>query len=69
MKALGDNFPVWICGWCLVFTGVATVHLSVEKLLSKVHVIKTADFNIPDRTKYPPSINETGLVSVYFDSL
>ena len=45
------------------------MHLSVQKLLSKDFIIKTTNFNIPDRTKYPPSINETGLVSVYFDSM
>jgi len=69
MKALGDDFHVWICGWCLVFPGVTILHLSVQKLLSKDRVITTTNFNIPDRTSYPPSINETGLVSVYFDSL
>jgi len=69
MKALGDNFPVWICGWFFVFPGVTILHLSVQKLLSKDHVIKTTSFNIPDRAKLPPSINETGLVRVYFDSL
>jgi len=67
VKALGDNFPVWICGWCLVFPEVTILHLSVQKLVSKDHVIKTTNFNIPDRIKFPQSINETGLVSVYFD--
>jgi hypothetical protein len=43
------------------------VHLSVQKLLSKDQVIKTTNFNIPDRTKFPPSVNETALVSFYFD--
>lgn len=69
MKALVDSFPIWKCGWCLVFTGTTTLHLSVQKLLSKDQVIKTDDFNIPDRSKFPPSINETGLVSVYYDSM
>ena len=45
------------------------MHLSVQKLLSKDLIIKTTNFNIPDRTRFHPSINETGLVSVYFDSI
>jgi hypothetical protein len=42
------------------------VHFSVQKLLSKDHIMKTTNFSIPDRTKFPPAANETGLVSLYF---
>ncbi|XP_023723547.1 uncharacterized protein LOC111873237 isoform X4 [Cryptotermes secundus] len=42
--------------------GSSIVHFSVQKLLSKDQIMNTANFNIPDRTKFPPAINETGLI-------
>jgi hypothetical protein len=46
------------------------VHFSVQKLLSEYHILKTADFNIPDfPPEFPLAVNETGLVSFYFLNL
>lgn len=47
--------------------GTTVVHFSVQKLLSKDHILKTADFNIPEfPPEFPLAVNETGLVSFYF---
>jgi hypothetical protein len=38
------------------------VHFSVQKLLSKYHTLKTADFSIPE---FPLAINKRGLVNFF----
>jgi hypothetical protein len=69
LVAVGKCFAVWM--YCLSFLspGTSIVHFSVQKLISKDQIMKTTNFNIPDRTKFPPAVNETGLVSIYFESL